>query len=397
MGRQIYILESNPIRSASLRAALSEEAELTPETFANLGHLKAAQDAKVPDAILVACSSGDPEALAFVESQGSGGPVVLALVDQEDEEAVQKARAVVGPLATVTFPWQPIDLLPKLYAALERHALRAEVSALRLQLSQGADALAASQKRADQTTGVLKTATTRLMEAEQLAAVGRVVTGIAHEISTQLALVGYAEAIKSRVDPESELYEFADAIALAQRKLATAVDQIRSFAVPDLDSAELEPASLVAVVDEALAILRYDQDVRSRNVERSDRAHPLVSLKREQFDQVVINLVSNAVQATKVGGTISIEIDEDQKTGMAILTVTDTGQGMSKEVLERLGEPFFTTRGDRGSGLGIGICMSIAKAHGGSIIYVSELGVGTTAKVRLPLFRDTGGRSAAPA
>ncbi len=282
-----------------------------------------------------------------------------------------------------------MDLLPKLYAALERQTLVRELAAAKSELGRRASLLEASKKEADQTTGVLRTATARLVEAEQLAAVGRVVTGIAHEISTQLALVGYAEAIKSRVDPTSELYEFADAIALAQRKLATAVDQIRSFAVPEADATKLEAASLVAVVDEAIAILRYDQDVRSRQLHREDRAHPLVSLRREQFDQVVINLVANAVQATSPGDSISVEVDEDQKTGMAILTVSDTGPGMSKEVLEHLGEPFFTTRGDRGSGLGIGICMSIAKAHGGSIMYVSEVGVGTTAKVRLPLFQES--------
>jgi signal transduction histidine kinase len=386
MSTEIYILESNPLVGSSLRKERSAEAGFHFTTFSDLASLNLARQAQEPDAMLVSCPSGDLEALAFVTSLGEGEPVLLIMVDREDEDAEQQAIAAVGPLATVTLPWQGIDLLPKLYAALERRALTRDVEALRLELSQGAQALEASQKRAEQTTGVLQTATARLMEAEQLAAVGRVVTGIAHEISTQLALVGYAEAIKSRVDPSSELYEFADAIALAQRKLATAVDQIRSFAVPELDSAQLEVASLVAVVDEALAILRYDQDVRARNVEREDRAHPLVSLKREQFDQVVINLVSNAVQATKVGGSIWIEIDEDQKTGMAILTVKDSGQGMTKEVLERLGEPFFTTRGDRGSGLGVGICMSIAKAHGGSIMYVSEVGVGTTAKVRLPLF-----------
>jgi signal transduction histidine kinase len=381
-------LESNPLLSSSLRVELSAETGFEVETFADLGALQLARQAREPEAMLVSCPSGDPDALAFAKSQTDSGTVVLAMVDPEDEDAAQKATAALGPLATLTLPWQRIDLLPKLYAALERRSLTQEVAALRKELSQGARALEASQKRAEQTTGVLQTATARLMEAEQLAAVGRVVTGIAHEISTQLALVGYAEAIKSRVDPTSELYEFADAIALAQRKLATAVDQIRSFAVPELDSAQLEAASLVAVVDEALAILRYDQDVRARKVERHDRAHPLVSLKREQFDQVVVNLVSNAVQATKAGGSIWIEVDEDKKTGMAILTVKDAGQGMSKEVLERLGEPFFTTRGDRGSGLGIGICMSIAKAHGGSIMYVSEVGVGTTAKVRLPLLVD---------
>ena len=68
-----------------------------------------------------------------------------------------------------------------------------------------------------------------------------------------------------------------------------------------------------------------------------------------------------------------------------MLTVSDRGVGMSPEVLARLGEPFFTTRGDRGSGLGVGICMRIVEEHGGSLTYSSEEGVGTQARVRLPL------------
>lgn len=389
MSTLIYIAESNPLVSSGLRHDLAQETGFEVRSFSGLPALRQACSTRAPDALLVSCRSGEPEALSFVRSQygtRADVPVAFALVEEGDAEAGQQAIAALGPLHTASLPWQRLDLLPKLYAALERQGLARELQRARTELSRGALALAASQEHADQTKSVLQTATTRLVEAEQLAAVGRVVTGIAHEISTELALVGYAEAIKSRVDPKSELYEFADAIALAQTRLATAVDQIRSFTALEPDSTRFEPASLVAVVDQALAILRYDKEVRTRKVHRRDRAHPLVSLRREQFDQVVINLVSNAVEATKPGDGISIEIDADHKTGMAILTVEDTGQGMSKEVLERLGEPFFTTRGDRGSGLGIGICMSIAKAHGGSIIYVSEVGVGTTAKVRVPLF-----------
>jgi signal transduction histidine kinase len=389
----IYIAESNPLLNRSLLTELSEETGFEVRSFTGLSALRAAFAEQRPDAMLVSCRSSEPEALSFIRSQSTRAedPVAIALVPTDDRETEGQAIAALGPLHTASLPWQRIDLLPKLYAALERQGLARDLEETRNKLVQEERALAASQRHVDQTNTVLQTATTRLVEAEQLAAVGRVVSGIAHEVSTQLALVGYAEAIKSRVDPESELYEFADAIALAQKRLATTVGQIRSFAAHEPDSIAFEPASLAAVVDEALAILRYDRDFRARKVLRNDRAHPLVSLKREQFDQVVINLVSNAVEATKSGDRISIEISEDKKTGMAILTVEDSGQGMSKEVLERLGEPFFTTRGERGSGLGIGICMSIARAHGGSIIYVSEEGVGTTAKVRLPLLEDDGG------
>ena len=93
--------------------------------------------------------------------------------------------------------------------------------------------------------------------------------------------------------------------------------------------------------------------------------------------------MSNAVLATEPGAEIQVAIDATDRH--AILTVTDAGAGMPPDVLARLGEPFFTTRGDRGSGLGVGICMRIVADHGGSVMYASEVGAGTTASVKLPL------------
>jgi two-component system sporulation sensor kinase B len=93
----------------------------------------------------------------------------------------------------------------------------------------------------------------------------------------------------------------------------------------------------------------------------------------------------NAVLATEPGDTLRVAIDRDRGAREAVLEVTDRGVGMSRQVLERLGEPFFTTRGERGSGLGVGICMRIVRDHGGSLSFESEPGAGTTATVRLPL------------
>jgi signal transduction histidine kinase len=283
------------------------------------------------------------------------------------------------------------DLLPWLEAALERRRLARRVDELEAELAQRDRALAASKHLVERTTAELATtssslatATERLVEAEKLAAVGRVVTGIAHELSQQLALVGYAEAIKSRVAHDAELVELAEVIVRAQKRLAGMVDEMRDFTDTGAARRGLprEPADLAAVVEEALGIISYDRDVKRRRIVKAWRARPLCALDQGKFQQVVMNLVSNAVLATAPGDEVTVAIDA--RGAEAILTIADAGVGMPPEVVARLGEPFFTTRGDRGSGLGVGICKRIVEEHGGHLEYASEVGRGTTARVTLP-------------
>ena len=139
----------------------------------------------------------------------------------------------------------------------------------------------------------------------------------------------------------------------------------------------------MTIVDDALALLRHDPDVRSRQVQRVVTGHPLCLAHRGKLAQVVINLVHNAALATAAGAAIEVAVRE-AAGGVAELTVTDRGEGMAPAVVARLGEPFFTTRGDRGSGLGVGICRRIVEEHGGALAFSSTLGVGTTARVTLP-------------
>jgi signal transduction histidine kinase len=295
--------------------------------------------------------------------------------------------------------------LPKLKVGLERRRLIRELARVRAAVATRDQALAESARQVERTSAELRTthtelrtATERLVQSEQLAAVGRVVTGIAHELSRQLALVGYAEAIKSRVgDPE--LVEFASIIVNAQKRLAAMVDEIRDFAAAEGSpggALDREPADVAAVIDEALALLGYDRDVRERTIARDYRARPLAALHHHKFTQVIINLVSNAVLATEPGATVTVALDSTDSADSAdiagryaVLTVTDRGAGMPPEVLGRLGEPFFTTRGDRGAGLGVGICMRIVEEHGGRLTFMSRVGEGTTAQVTIPLLDPT--------
>jgi signal transduction histidine kinase len=308
----------------------------------------------------------------------SGIDAIIVGAGADGSAVADVLRAADPHLAIVDLPMDLRELLPWLEAALERRRLARRVDELEARLSE-------RDRELRTTSTSLATATERLVEAEKLAAVGRVVTGIAHELSQHLALVGYAEAIKSRVGDDPELVEVADVIVRAQKRLAAMVDEIRDFTDTGAARRGLprEPADLVAVVDEALGIISYDRDVKRRKIVRAWRARPLCALDQGKFQQVVMNLVSNAVLATRPGDEVTVAID--QASGApAVLTISDRGAGMPPDVLARLGEPFFTTRGDRGSGLGVGICKRIVEEHGGRLDFESEVGRGTTARVTLP-------------
>jgi signal transduction histidine kinase len=384
---RVLVVDEDPTSARAVASLLAEDPGLAVTTATSVLDARATMATGRPDALVVAVRGEGAETLALIDGVRARDPeaAILVMTSPADSEAQSRALAAVGPLHHCSRPPDRAELWPRLRAALERRALRGRVVALEAQLrdqGQAADRAAAELRT---TSSTLATATERLVEAEKLAAVGRVVAGIAHELSQQLALVGYAEAIKARVGHDPELVELADVIVRAQKRLAASVDEIRDFAGAGAARRGLtrEPADLAGVVDEALVLISYDRDVRRRRISRSWRARPLVALDRDRFVQVVIGLVHNAALATAAGDEVAVAID--QRGDRAVVTVTDRGVGMAPEVLAHLGEPFFTTRGDRGSGLGVGICRRIVEEHGGALAYTSAPGAGTTAEVVLPL------------
>lgn len=437
----VYLIDDDPLVARSLEAALAQESGYEVEAFTAVEALRAALRRRQPDALVAGLRTSGVDGLAILaQVQGSTpAPFGLVMTRATDEEATARALAAMGPLGHVYIPCVMAELLPRLQAGLERQRLRRSLDQAESALARRDVALEASTREVERATAELRSthtelraATERLVQSEQLAAVGRVVTGIAYELSRQLTLVGYAEAIKSRVAHDPELVELADIIVHAQKRLTAMVDEIRDFVAAEGDAPgqlDREPADVVAVVDEALAIMGYDRDVRERVIKRRYRARPLAALHRHKFSQVVINLVSNAVLATAPGDTITVTLDvvwpdaqsdiqgdaqsdtqsdtqsdnrsDDRapQTGagpVAVFTVEDPGYGMPPEVLARLGEPFFTTRGDRGSGLGVGICMRIVEEHGGRLTFASEVGRGTTARVTVPLLPEPDSNARGP-
>ncbi len=388
----LYIADEDPLTAKSLAQRVAQETGCEVRVFATAAAVvTAARQQPSPDVLIVGLGDAG---LELAEQLKLADPALGSLhLTSADPEAIARTVAAVGPLCHLIKPCEMSELLPKLQSQLERRGVQKALLACRAELAEERARVAALQQQMRSASAELRsthselaTATERLVQAEQLAAVGRVVTGIAHELSRQLALVGYAEAIKARVAEDAELVEFADVIVNAQKRLAAMVDEIRDFAAAERQGPgqlDREPADVVAAVDEALAILAYDRDVRQRKVRRRFAARPLAALHRDKFSQVIVNLVANAVLATEVGDTIDVGVTVEGQS--AVITVRDSGAGMPADVLARLGEPFFTTRGDRGSGLGVGICMRIVEEHGGLLSFQSKLGAGTAARVMIPL------------
>jgi signal transduction histidine kinase len=237
----------------------------------------------------------------------------------------------------------------------------------------------------------------QIQQAQKMAALGQLAGGVAHDFNNLLtAMRGYAELLLEEAAIESEQQHHAQEIVNAARRAATLIKQLLAFSrrqvrrmvVLDLNGLDEDLAALLR------RMIRQDIDLTTDLA--ADELW--VQADRTQLEQVVMNLVVNARDAIRGGGTIRIataivELDEignphrfAVKPGTyAMLAVNDTGSGMTEETKARLFEPFFTTKAPgTGSGLGLATVYGIVAQNGGSIWVESEREDGTTFKVYLP-------------
>lgn len=369
MPPSVYVVDDDTLVTESLSRALALETDWRVLPFNDGARALAEMPSTPPDAVLSDFKMPGMDGLAFLGRVRAAHPdaVLMLLTGYADKESAIRAINEVGIWQYVEKPWDLGDLILKIQQGLERRALVAELREKNRTLS----------ARLEQ----LERAHDELVRAERMAAVGRVASGLAHEIGNQLALVGYAEAIRERVD-DPEVANFAEVIVSAQRRLAALVDEIKDFARGAAAGYRREPADVAAAVEEATGILRFDADVKARRVNLELRQRPVGVIHRGKITQVVVNLVRNAAQASPPGGEVDVVVDEDAG-GAAVIRVRDRGAGMAPDVVARLGEPFFTTK-ERGSGLGLGISRRVVDEHGGTLTIRSSPGEGTEVVVTLP-------------
>ena len=242
----------------------------------------------------------------------------------------------------------------------------------------------------------------QFIEAQKMEVVGQLAAGVAHDFNNVLAVImGYSDLIMQDLGPEHELQKYVDEVRQAARRAAGLTQQLLIFSRKQtVQSVELDLNDVIQGMDKMLRQL-INENVEMTMQCEEDIGH--IKADSGYVWQVLMNLVVNARDAMpnggklviKTGGIVLDENDPQTSAGVApgpyvMLTVTDTGVGMTDEVKKRLFEAFFTTKAaGKGTGLGLVTCQTIIRQTGGHIEVESEAGKGTTFKIYFPRVEQT--------
>lgn len=234
----------------------------------------------------------------------------------------------------------------------------------------------------------------RAARADKLRALGQLASGVAHDFNNSLAaILGRAQLILRRAKDE-ELIRSLGIIVTAAEDAAATVRRIQTFARKSL-AAELELLDLSSLLRDAVEITRtrWENEARAAglNIEVTLNAHDKIYTmgNASELREVFVNLIVNAVDAMPQGGRLTICCK--RAADKVHLRFADSGTGMKEEVRERVFEPFYTTKGVHGTGLGLAVSYGIIERHDGLITVESKLGKGTTFHIELPLAEAAGG------
>lgn len=233
----------------------------------------------------------------------------------------------------------------------------------------------------------------RLAHSERLASIGRLAAGVAHEIGNPITGIAcLAQNLREEREGDAEINEISSQVIEQTRRVSRIVQSLMNFAHAGGRQQSSEPVCLAAVTEEAIALLslnRHAVDVEFRN--QCDPQH-WVDGDSQRLAQVIINLLSNARDASPAGGLIRINSQASEHSVEWL--VEDQGSGIPKAIRQQVFEPFFTTKDPgKGTGLGLALVYSIVEEHYGQISIDSPVdphsGRGTRLRISLPRHVDT--------
>jgi signal transduction histidine kinase len=228
----------------------------------------------------------------------------------------------------------------------------------------------------------------RLAQVERLAAIGELTSTTTHEFNNLLmTILNYAKMGLRNKDEASRDKAFTRILDAANRgaKITSTV-----LGLARNRSGEMEPTNLVPLIQDTLVLLERELQKYRVAVETQFEEVPFVMAAGNQIQRLMLNLLTNARQAIGEVGTIRIRIAYEAKSNAVVLTVRDSGSGISAENLPKIFEPFFTTKsgpdssGKGGTGLGLSACKDIVDQHHGRIRVESTIGRGTSFSIRFP-------------
>ncbi len=248
---------------------------------------------------------------------------------------------------------------------------------------------------ANQALEELKVTQDKLVHSEKLAVLGRLTSHVVHEIGNPLAaIMNSADVLQRKLSLDGKLKELMDIIGWETERLNRTIEQLREFARPR--SIQKRPTDIKELVKRSMVLLNQDLELTwQRKIKTSFKDEmPEVSVDPDAVEQIILNLVKNALQAVEENQHVHVKLTlrDIKNTPHVRIKVTDEGMGISEEVRKRLFEPYFSTKA-KGMGLGMYIVKQIIDAHKGSIRVQSSREKGTSISVYLPVNEEANGNN----
>jgi two-component system NtrC family sensor kinase len=231
-----------------------------------------------------------------------------------------------------------------------------------------------------QTISVLQKTRQQLVIAEKLAALGELTAGVAHEINNPTAvMLGNLDVIVEEMGSSLEpVQDEIDLVIKQIYRIKGITNNLLQYAKPDTYAGYMIETDVDEVINETLKLVHHLRSEINYNIEFLSHSTLLISINQQELQQVLVNLIGNAIQALpEMNGSITISTQDIQKNGV-LISIQDNGHGMNEESISKAFNPFYTTKTQgEGTGLGLSISYNLVRRYGGNIEIKSTQGMGT--------------------
>jgi signal transduction histidine kinase len=401
-------------RDAVACAKLVEQAGLFPQVCRDVADLIVQLEGHA-DVALIAEEALYGKALASLETwvaaqpPWSDMPFVVLTNRNEGARFTQFRRGLVGKLRNIAFLERPVQAISLQAAVLTAERGRARQYETRAYLQAQQQAAVELERLVTKRTAALEEANDRLraeserrertqaalLQAQKIETMGQLVGGVAHDFNNLLmAVIGNLDLLAKRIGNDPRMTRFLEGALEGARRGATLTQRLLAFA--RRQELQSEPTDVIALLEDMRGLIGRSVGPMIEVKIIASGAMPAVNIDPNQLEMALLNLAVNARDAMPAGGLLTIMLDHqfvaatddlELKSGAYVrLTVQDTGEGMDSATLARAVEPFFSTKGiGKGTGLGLSMVHGLADQSGGTFCLKSQLGVGTTAELWLPV------------
>jgi signal transduction histidine kinase len=302
----------------------------------------------------------------------------VVLTAYSDMQALESAINRAGVFRFLRKPWEPPELMEAVERASAHVAQQRTIQALVLLLARRSDELAASLEQ-------LRSQQQLLLDLERMGTIGRLSSGITHDLKNVMVGLRTAEWEMAQAAVSPALREvFTLSLANVDGLLRT-LQLLHEYARTGSLALQLTTVEPAAIIKDALALSRMDPLFPRRRV-RSEVAAPLpqLTVDRQKLTQVLVNLVRNALHATPDGAAVQVTARARSRDEVEF-AIEDEGSGIAPEIRERLFQPFASTKGGEGLGMGLYMARLIVELHRGRIAALDRAQGGTRFEVVLPV------------